>query len=135
MCIEEPTATVSLLQSLWLVMCWIMSNFFIAHSNYCFAQVRNVRQQEKLKYPPYPLNTLELAKRASWYFRMSAEHTMKVSYCWEHNEGFFIPILFYFAQFHKFGVLYAYCLHLVQLHIGGRRTLPIRFHQLSPYRN
>ncbi|KAL2941854.1 DNA topoisomerase 3-alpha [Bienertia sinuspersici] len=49
MCIEEPTATVTL-----------------------------VRQQEKLKYPPYPLSTIELEKRASRYFRMSSEHTMKV---------------------------------------------------------
>ncbi|KAE9604181.1 putative DNA topoisomerase transcription factor interactor and regulator CCHC(Zn) family [Lupinus albus] len=50
MCIEEPNATVT-----------------------------NVRQQEKLKYPPYPLNTIELEKRASRYFRMSSEHTMKVA--------------------------------------------------------
>ncbi|KAK7319115.1 hypothetical protein RJT34_03828 [Clitoria ternatea] len=50
MCIEEPTATVT-----------------------------NVRQQEKLKYPPHPLNTIELEKRASRYFRMSSEHTMKVA--------------------------------------------------------
>ncbi|CAJ2641484.1 unnamed protein product [Trifolium pratense] len=50
MCIEEPTATVT-----------------------------NVRQQEKLKYPPHPLSTIELEKRASRYFRMSSEHTMKVA--------------------------------------------------------
>ncbi|XP_014523288.1 DNA topoisomerase 3-alpha isoform X1 [Vigna radiata var. radiata] len=50
MCVEEPTATVT-----------------------------NVRQQEKLKYPPHPLNTIELEKRASRYFRMSSEHTMKVA--------------------------------------------------------
>ncbi|KAJ6810794.1 putative DNA topoisomerase 3-alpha isoform X1 [Iris pallida] len=50
MCVEEPTAT-----------------------------VKDVRHQEKLKYPPYPLNTLELQKRASRYFRMSSEHTMKVA--------------------------------------------------------
>ncbi|WVZ19817.1 hypothetical protein V8G54_007139 [Vigna mungo] len=50
MCVEEPTATVT-----------------------------NVRQQEKLKYPPHPLNTIELEKRASRYFRMSSEHTMKVT--------------------------------------------------------
>jgi len=43
------------------------------------ATVQNVRNQEKLKYPPYPLSTLELQKRASRYFRMSSEHTMKVS--------------------------------------------------------
>ncbi|GAB2229073.1 hypothetical protein Droror1_Dr00023208 [Drosera rotundifolia] len=50
MCVQEPTATVT-----------------------------KVRQQEKLKYPPYPLNTIELEKRASRYFRMSSEHTMKVA--------------------------------------------------------
>lgn len=50
MCIQEPSATVT-----------------------------KVRQQEKLKYPPYPLNTIELEKRASRYFRMSSEHTMKVA--------------------------------------------------------
>ncbi|KAB1210515.1 DNA topoisomerase 3-alpha [Morella rubra] len=43
------------------------------------ATVTNVRQQEKLKYPPHPLNTIELEKRASRYFRMSSEHTMKIS--------------------------------------------------------
>ncbi|XP_027335440.1 DNA topoisomerase 3-alpha isoform X2 [Abrus precatorius] len=43
------------------------------------ATVTNVRQQEKLKYPPHPLNTIELEKRASRYFRMSSEHTMKVA--------------------------------------------------------
>ncbi|OIV98096.1 hypothetical protein TanjilG_25961 [Lupinus angustifolius] len=43
------------------------------------ATVTNVKQQEKLKYPPYPLNTIELEKRASRYFRMSSEHTMKVA--------------------------------------------------------
>ncbi|KAK6117539.1 hypothetical protein DH2020_048718 [Rehmannia glutinosa] len=42
-------------------------------------QVTNVRQQEKLKYPPHPLSTIELEKRASRYFRMSSEHTMKVA--------------------------------------------------------
>ncbi|XP_022774853.1 DNA topoisomerase 3-alpha isoform X2 [Durio zibethinus] len=48
MCVQEPTATVT-----------------------------KVRNQEKLKYPPYPLSTIELEKRASRYFRMSSEHTMK----------------------------------------------------------
>ncbi|KOM41096.1 hypothetical protein LR48_Vigan04g129400 [Vigna angularis] len=43
------------------------------------ATVTNVRLQEKLKYPPHPLNTIELEKRASRYFRMSSEHTMKVT--------------------------------------------------------
>ncbi|KAK9293223.1 hypothetical protein L1049_021213 [Liquidambar formosana] len=50
MCVQEPTATVT-----------------------------KVKQQEKLKYPPHPLNTIELEKRASRYFRMSSEHTMKVA--------------------------------------------------------
>ncbi|MQM05089.1 hypothetical protein Taro_037894 [Colocasia esculenta] len=48
MCVEQPTAT-----------------------------VKNVRHQEKLKYPPFPLSTVELQKRASRYFRMSSERTMK----------------------------------------------------------
>ncbi|KAF9599783.1 hypothetical protein IFM89_001729 [Coptis chinensis] len=50
MCVQEPTATVT-----------------------------NVKNQQKLKYPPYPLSTIELEKRASWYFRMSSEVTMKVA--------------------------------------------------------
>ncbi|XP_054821592.1 DNA topoisomerase 3-alpha isoform X2 [Prosopis cineraria] len=50
MCVHEPTAT-----------------------------VMQVRQQEKLKFPPHPLNTIELEKRASRYFRMSSEQTMKVA--------------------------------------------------------
>ncbi|CAL5367886.1 unnamed protein product [Camellia sinensis] len=50
MCVQEPTATVT-----------------------------KVRQQEKLKYPPHPLTTIELEKRASRYFRMSSEQTMKVA--------------------------------------------------------
>ncbi|XP_010270299.1 PREDICTED: DNA topoisomerase 3-alpha [Nelumbo nucifera] len=43
------------------------------------ATVTKVKNQEKLKYPPHPLNTIELEKRASRYFRMSSEHTMKVA--------------------------------------------------------
>ncbi|CAN1231064.1 DNA topoisomerase 3-alpha [Linum grandiflorum] len=50
MCVEEPTATVT-----------------------------KVQQQEKLKYPPYPLSTIELEKRSSRYFHMSSEKTMKVA--------------------------------------------------------
>ncbi|KAG7607197.1 DNA topoisomerase 3-alpha [Arabidopsis thaliana] len=51
MCVEEPTAT-----------------------------VMNVpHPRERFKYPPYPLNTIELEKRASRYFRLSSEHTMKVA--------------------------------------------------------
>ncbi|CAM9000781.1 unnamed protein product [Rhodiola kirilowii] len=43
------------------------------------AIVTAVKKQEKLKYPPYPLSTIELEKRASRYFRMSSEQTMKVA--------------------------------------------------------
>lgn len=43
------------------------------------ATVTRVGNQQKLKYPPYPLSTIELQKRASRYFRMSSEHTMKVA--------------------------------------------------------
>lgn len=49
MCVDEPTATVT-----------------------------NVTQQERRKYPPHPLSTIELQKHASHYFCMSSEHTMKV---------------------------------------------------------
>ena len=50
MCMEEPTATVC-----------------------------EVTGQEKRKFPPVPLNTVELQKRASRYFRMGSEQTMKVA--------------------------------------------------------
>ncbi|MCO5571757.1 hypothetical protein L7F22_025505 [Adiantum nelumboides] len=50
MCVEEPTAT-----------------------------VYEVTGRESRKYPPHPLNTVELQKRASRYFRMSSEQTMKVA--------------------------------------------------------
>ncbi|PKA51264.1 DNA topoisomerase III [Apostasia shenzhenica] len=43
------------------------------------ATVTNVSHKEKLKYPPHPLSTVELQKRASRYFRMGSEHTMKVA--------------------------------------------------------
>ncbi|KAJ0809834.1 putative DNA topoisomerase transcription factor interactor and regulator CCHC(Zn) family [Helianthus annuus] len=43
------------------------------------ATVTKVKKQEKLKYPPHPLNTIELEKRASRYFRMSSEQTMKIA--------------------------------------------------------
>ncbi|XP_028549631.1 DNA topoisomerase 3-alpha isoform X2 [Dendrobium catenatum] len=43
------------------------------------ATVTDVKHKEKLKYPPYPLSTVELQKRASRFFRMSSEHTMKVA--------------------------------------------------------
>lgn len=47
---------------------------------FSFHQVTKVRQQEKLKYPPHPLSTIELEKRASRYFRISSEQTMKVCF-------------------------------------------------------
>ncbi|XP_071914410.1 DNA topoisomerase 3-alpha isoform X2 [Coffea arabica] len=50
MCIQEPTVTVT-----------------------------EIKEQEKLKYPPLPLSTLELEKRASRFFHMSPAHTMKVA--------------------------------------------------------
>ncbi|KAK6923708.1 DNA topoisomerase, type IA, central, partial [Dillenia turbinata] len=50
MCVQEPTATVT-----------------------------KVRQRQAEKRPPHPLNTIELEKRASRYFRMSSEQTMKVA--------------------------------------------------------
>ncbi|XP_048233864.1 DNA topoisomerase 3-alpha isoform X7 [Ricinus communis] len=43
------------------------------------ATVTKVQQKEKQKYPPYPLSTIELEKRASRYFHMSSEQTMKVA--------------------------------------------------------
>ncbi|XP_078442780.1 topoisomerase 3alpha [Wolffia australiana] len=43
------------------------------------ATVTNVKKQQRLKYPPFPLSTVELQKRASRYFRMSSERTMKVA--------------------------------------------------------
>ena len=78
MCVQEPTATVSDIE-----MCILRSLKYLvklaALYIFCCIQVTNVRKQEKLKYPPHPLNTIELEKRASRYFRMSSEHTMKVS--------------------------------------------------------
>lgn len=43
------------------------------------ATVCQVTGQEKRKFPPVPLNTVELQKRASRYFRMGSEQTMKVA--------------------------------------------------------
>lgn len=81
MCVVEPTATVSLFDEILL-----HTNKFIDLDWVCllaifYLQVTNVRHQEKPKYPPYPLSTIELEKRASRYFRMSSEKTMKVSSC------------------------------------------------------
>lgn len=77
MCVQEPTATVSYTSNLLLGKCWTHS--IVSLRVLITIQVTNVRQQEKLKYPPHPLNTIELEKRASRYFRMSSEQTMKVS--------------------------------------------------------
>lgn len=84
MCIQEPTATVSIREAvtrsdygnngLYILVGLTFTIFFPV-------QVTMVRQQEKLKYPPCPLSTIELEKRASRYFRMSSEHTMKVRLC------------------------------------------------------
>lgn len=73
MCVQEPIATVSVKA--------IMSSgsYYIKYTKFIHAQVTEVKQAEKLKYPPYPLNTIELGKRASRYFRMSSEQTMKVT--------------------------------------------------------
>eukprot|EP00897_Mesotaenium_endlicherianum_P006293 jgi/Mesen1/5692/ME000288S04901 len=43
------------------------------------ATVTDVSGQERKKYPPYPLNTVELTKRASRFLRLGSEHTMKVA--------------------------------------------------------
>ncbi|KAH7404160.1 hypothetical protein KP509_15G013100 [Ceratopteris richardii] len=43
------------------------------------ATVYEVTGKESRKNPPHPLNTVELQKRASRYFRMSSEQTMKVA--------------------------------------------------------
>lgn len=42
-----------------------------------------MKKQEKLKYPPFPLSTVELQKRASRYFCLSSEHRMKVHSWWQ----------------------------------------------------
>lgn len=81
MCVQEPTAIVSLFEEILLP-----ANKFVDLDQVClivtfYLQVTNVRHQEKPKYPPYPLSTIELEKRASRYFRMSSEKTMKVSPC------------------------------------------------------
>lgn len=72
-------------------------------------QVSKVRQQEKLKYPPHPLNTIELEKRASRYFRMSSEHTMKVCSL----------VLWYIQQFH---ILSNWLLHNYRWNLNWNRS-------------
>lgn len=81
MCIEEPTATVSVHQNVACI-CWNQL-FFLLMIHIITIQVTKVTPREKPKYPPHPLSTIELEKRASRYFRMSSERTMKVSKRWE----------------------------------------------------
>ncbi|KAM7273036.1 hypothetical protein ACFE04_027700 [Oxalis oulophora] len=78
MCVEEPIATVSQTLKLGFLKFRATDSLNIL-ANRVAIQVTKVLQQEKLKYPPYPLNTIELEKRASRYFRMSSEKTMKVA--------------------------------------------------------
>lgn len=75
MCVEDPMATVSHL--LMFPSCRLVSLMSLIDKKIIF-QVTDVKHKEKLKYPPYPLSTVELQKRASRFFRMSSEHTMKV---------------------------------------------------------
>lgn len=84
MCLLEPTATVSLFGRVILPMNKLVDFDRFWHVSLLVPfdlQVTNVRHQEKPKYPPYPLSTIELEKRASRYFRMSSALTMKVSSC------------------------------------------------------
>ncbi|CAI5943898.1 unnamed protein product [Closterium sp. NIES-65] len=43
------------------------------------ATVMEVAGSERCKFPPFPLNTVELQKRASRFLRMASEHTMKIA--------------------------------------------------------
>ncbi|EYU20555.1 hypothetical protein MIMGU_mgv1a019308mg [Erythranthe guttata] len=72
---EEGTATFSWMRGhLFDYTCaTIIYEMCVLESN---ATVTNVRNQEKPRYPPHPLSTIELEKRASRYFRMSSEQTM-----------------------------------------------------------
>ncbi|KAF5960284.1 hypothetical protein HYC85_001493 [Camellia sinensis] len=91
MCVQEPTATPikdfyskSNIICTWSMIlvppeCRTMILFLKKYMVIISVQLTKVRQQEKLKYPPHPLNTIELEKRASRYFRMSSEQTMKVA--------------------------------------------------------
>lgn len=80
MCIQEPTATVSSRKPILIAKPFYRPEIEVAKLNWLcwFGKVSKVKQQEKLKYPPHPLSTIELEKRASRYFRMSSEQTMKV---------------------------------------------------------
>lgn len=112
MCVQEPTATVSKSENCVLEK---NSNRNGKTSIKCSAlmildtiQVTNVPQpKERFKYPPYPLSTIELEKRASRYFRMSSEQTMKVCTsvpCYNAYLIFFnliFPFLVYFIFAHR----------------------------------
>lgn len=50
-----------------------------------------------MKYPPYPLSTIELEKRASRYFRMSSENTMKAGLS-TNLHGIFLFVFLYFIS-------------------------------------
>ncbi|KAE9449716.1 hypothetical protein C3L33_18386, partial [Rhododendron williamsianum] len=98
MCIQEPAATVSVTEvarnSCFTTNGAVKLSLTVPNYNhewywgsacskfiliFSIHQVAKVRQQEKLKYPPHPLSTIELEKRASRYFRISSEQTMKVA--------------------------------------------------------
>ncbi|KAG5528712.1 hypothetical protein RHGRI_029395 [Rhododendron griersonianum] len=76
MCIQEPAATSYIDTNHISASHFHVMQFILIFSIH---QVAKVRQQEKLKYPPHPLSTIELEKRASRYFRISSEQTMKVA--------------------------------------------------------
>ena len=134
MCVEEPMATVSAFWSFLLISVVRNSNNHEPRVPFltidlCSLQVQNVRNQEKLKYPPYPLSTLELQKRASRYFRMSSEHTMKVSKI--SSYWFIFPYRFQYLIWAYLGSLIIWLFYLLVSSLsipGGWRTLSSRIH-------
>ncbi|CAI5998384.1 unnamed protein product [Closterium sp. NIES-64] len=63
MCLDNPVATVT----------------SFLHVPALHWQVMEVAGSERCKFPPFPLNTVELQKRASRFLRMASEHTMKIA--------------------------------------------------------